>query len=134
MKQDITVTSQSPSPIEHVRQEFELWRKTRHNLCPIPNTLWDSAIQLSGKYTICQISKTLRLNHSDLKQRILKASEKKTDSAPAFIRMDFPRQSVLSEWSIEMENPDGAKMKISAKSAELPDLPQFCQNFIRGCR
>jgi len=69
-----------------------------------------------------------------LKRRILKASEKKTNSAPAFIQLDFPRQSVLNEWSIEMENTDGAKMRISAKSAEFPDLALFCHNFLRGCR
>jgi hypothetical protein len=132
MDQDNTVTTQTQPPIEHVRQKFETWRKSRDKRRPIPNALWDAAIQLHGEYGICQISKALRLNYSDLKRRILTASEKKADPSPAFIQFDFARQTAQSEWSVELENKDGTKLKISAKSSSLPDVMQLSHNFLRN--
>lgn len=134
MHKDLTVKHQQQTTIDHVRERFEFWRKSRVKQCPIPDALWDAAVQLHGEYTICRISKVLRLNYMDLKRRIFNTSEKGIDLPPAFIQLDLPRPSTLTEWSIEMENIEGAKMKISAKSCQLPDLKQLSQSFLGGCR
>ncbi len=55
------------------------------------------------------------------------------NQSSAFIKLEIPgQQTVDKEWSIEIENVDGSKMKISGKSIEIPDLISICQNFSRG--
>lgn len=120
------------SPIKKVQQQFENWRKNRKSKCsPIPEYLWEAAMGLHGEYSIYKIAKTLRLDYSKLKSKILNASKKKTESTPAFIQLDIPAaQPGHNEWAIEMENADGAKMKISGTCSEMPDIALICQNFL----
>lgn len=124
------------SPIKKVQQQFENWRKNRKSKrSPIPEYLWEAAMGLHGEYSIYEIAKTLRLDSSKLKFKILNAPEKKTESTPAFIQVDIPGpQPRQNEWSIEMENSDGAKMKISGTGSEIPDIASICQNFLGGKR
>ena len=51
---------------------------------------------------------------------------------PSFIQWKIPGQSVQNEWTIEIENVDGAKIKISGKALEPPDFISICQNFSRS--
>ena len=58
--------------LEDVQQKFTSWREKRTRRRPIPEGLWEAAINLSRakEYPINKIFKALRLNYSDLKRRI----------------------------------------------------------------
>ena len=59
------------SNLEEVRDQFEEWRRTRKNRRdPIPARLWKTAVKLAGSNAIHSISKALRLNYSDPKERV----------------------------------------------------------------
>lgn len=124
------------SQIKKVQQQFKNWRKNRKSKrSPIPENLWEAAIGLHGEYSTYEIAKALRLNSRKLKSKILNSPEKKAESTPAFIQFDIPEpQPGQSEWLIEMENVDGAKMKISGTGSEMPDITLICQNFLGGNR
>ncbi len=124
------------SQIKKVQQQFENWRKNRRSKrAPTPEYLWEAAIGLHGEYSTYEIAKALRVEYRKLKCKISNAAEKKTESTPAFIQLDIPGpQSGQKEWSIEMENMDGAKMKISGTCSEMPDIALICQNFLGGKR
>ena len=87
MEQNLTLTLSAS--LEQVRNQFEDWRRTRKSRRePIPRRLWKAAVKLSDSYSIHSISKALRLNYSDLKDRVHKQSapEKiKTLPAAGFI-------------------------------------------------
>jgi hypothetical protein len=134
--QQFSSANHRQSQIKKVQQQFENWRKKRRSKrSPIPEDLWEAAIGLHGEYGTYEIAKALRLNSRKLKSKILNAPEKKSESPPAFIQFDIPGpQPRQSEWLIEMENVDGAKMKISGTCSEMPDIALICQNFLGGKR
>lgn len=134
MSQDTTTESRQSPTIEVVLKKFEQWRTSRVKRSRIPNHLWDAAVELYDKYTICQISKALRLNYNDLKRRILDTAEPTTVSSPAFIQLDFTRQPEQEQWIIEIQNTAGDRMKISGSACRLPDIAQLSHVFLRDRR
>ena len=129
--QQSTSAARRHSKMKKVQQQFENWRKNRKGRSPIPESLWEAAVGLYGEYRIGEISKTLRLEGRKLKKRILNAAERKPAPSPTFIELDMPGlQPRGAEWAIEMENADGAKMKISGNGLEMPDFALICQNFL----
>jgi hypothetical protein len=65
-----------------------MWRETRRSRKPIPKKLWEAAAALCDDYTINQISKALRLNHTVLKKHIQSIKSgylSETVSQPTFI-------------------------------------------------
>jgi len=66
MDSDSTVLSGAttvPTTINEVRSKFATWRAAkRHNNSPTPDELWNAALSLRDRYSICAIAKALRLN------------------------------------------------------------------------
>ena len=118
--------------LKQVQAQFETWRKTRKSHGLIPEALWDAAISLAGPYSLHQISKGLRLNQTSLKERV-KASRNVTpeESSPtAFIELPpLNKPPISEEFSLDMENTVGAKMKIHVKGLAGIDLLSLTQAF-----
>jgi len=131
MKQS-KIASDRQLRMKKTQEQFESWRRNRKTRrSPMPEFLWEAAIGLYGEYKIGEISKALGLAGGELKKRISKALKKKADTTPSFIQMEIPvPQSKQNEWSIEMENGDGSKMKISGSGSQIPDVALICQNFV----
>ena len=103
--------------IESVRHQFEIWRKRRGRRGRIPEALWEAAVGLCREHSICEVSRSLRLNYTGLKNRSLKARDrglgvgKRSDHG--FVKLDLGEAIVPSECLVEMESPNGAKMRMS---------------------
>ena len=106
-------------PLEVVRDRFETWRRRRPCRGRIPEALWQAAVGLCREHSICEVSRTLRLNYNGLKNRVTRVR----DSSPAvgqhpelgFVRLDLGAPMTPSECLVEMEAPNGARMRISFK-------------------
>jgi len=118
--------------LEDVKQKFTTWRATRKHKTRIPDELWEAATALSGQYTIHQIAKSLRLNHTALKdQEAFRATDKITTAAQqaCFLELPPPQPSPPSECRIEMENSHGEKMRMHFAGEVSLDLFALSQNF-----
>ncbi len=119
MKETIShVTTPAIRPtIESVRHQFEIWRKRRRCRGRIPEALWEAAVGLCRGHSICEVSRSLRLNYNGLKNRSPKARDmglavgKRSDLG--FVKLDLGAPMVPSECLVEMEAPNGAKMRMS---------------------
>ena len=141
-----------PSPLESIRYQFEQWRKSRKNRRErIPENLWSAAVRLRDQYSVNQISRTLRLNYTDLMKRIptslqsclsktarsqgthrekRKAYTKRNRLSPAaFIEVDWQKGFPSSECIIEMEDTYGSKMRMSFKGHANLDLLELGKTF-----
>jgi hypothetical protein len=101
--------------IEQVEEQFRTWRRTRGKRCAIPDRLWQAAESLYPEYSVYHISKALRLNYTDLKQRIvpkqsteLSATVTKAD----FIELDLSDSMSPAECVVEMQDSTGSKMRM----------------------
>ena len=111
-------TTQAPvlSPtLEDVRCRFETWRSRKKTGSRIPNALWKAAIEQCRAHTILEVSRALRINYNDLKDRVhesKKVALPSTDGCVEFVKLDFEGQSRPLECIIEMEAANGAKLRM----------------------
>jgi hypothetical protein len=107
--------------LEEVQQLFEEWRRNKRRRDRIPAALWEAAVSLSGQHSSNKISKLLRLNHTAVRDCIgaHKQGEKSQGNAPAFIELAMSPSATVGECTIEMERPDGERMKICFKGSSI---------------
>jgi hypothetical protein len=121
-----------PTSLESVRSQFETWRETKTNPRErIPEDLWAEAVKLGDQYPINQISRSLRLNYTELKNRIFGACRQPSDqSAPAaFVELDCLEPYNSSECIVEMADAGGSRMKMTFKGQAGLDLLELGKAF-----
>jgi hypothetical protein len=77
-----------------------------------------AAVALCQDHSVLQVSRGLRLNYSDLKHRVReteKISAPEPGRCPDFVEVDFGSSTLPSGCTVEMETPNGAKMKMYFK-------------------
>src|SRR5579885_1052820 len=75
-----------PPGVRAVRDRFEAWRKEKSGREKIPERLWSQAAMLGKRHGVNLVSQWLRLNHSDLRDRIGTVPPPKSRNAgPAFV-------------------------------------------------
>jgi hypothetical protein len=119
--------------LEEVCQQFEYWRQTRKKRCTIPEKLWQAAQSLYPEYSLYHISKALRLNYTDLKQRF--EQKEPTFIPPSihsteFIELNIDSPIRPTECLVEMEDPYGAKMRMHVKGDAGLDLLELGKIFL----
>jgi hypothetical protein len=115
MKEKTTQIPVLSPTLEDVRCRFETWRSRKKNGSRIPNSLWQAAIEQCQAHSILDVSRTLRLNYTDLKNRVHNSNKvalPSTDEHVEFVKLDFEGQSGQPECIIEMEAANGAKLKM----------------------
>lgn len=123
-----------PSPLESVQYQFQTWRETKKSLRePIPEDLWAAAAKLRDQYPISHISRSLRVNHTDLKSRIFGNPSKMPDQAPSpvFVELDCRQPFSPPECIVEMEDGCGSKMTMTFKGQASLDLLELGKAFWR---
>jgi hypothetical protein len=138
-----TTENQVPT-LEEVQTEFEAWRNAGNRRRPIPERLWQLAVELSPRYRVSKISRTLRLNYHGLKNRIVNADDERpvvgkeppAPEKPAFMELGFLASSPASrcECTIETKSIDGREMKIGLRGERCPDVLEICRIFWRNDR
>jgi len=107
--------------LELIRNQFETWRKRRRRRSPIPEPLWQAAVGLCRERSIYEVSRTLRLNYNDLKDRVAEARDRSPTVKPnpdlTFIKVGLGTPIGSSECIVEMEAPNGARMRMSFKGS-----------------
>jgi len=104
--------------LEAVRKRFETWRKRGRPGRRISEVLWDEAVELCRDHSVSEVSRVLRLDYYDLKDRVYKAKDAGLGLDPGFVELDLGAPLVApAEWRVEMEAPNGAKMTLSLRGA-----------------
>ncbi len=145
-----------PARLESVRQRFERWRAAHEARSRIPDALWVAAVKAAGRCGIHRTSKALRLDYYSLKERVEEqsriasaqaersnadgrrrgkpASGTQQRAVPAFLEL-APAGHLPSvpmggcECTLELEDAQGAKMRIQLKAAQPPDLAALSRSF-----
>lgn len=133
--------SESAPTLEDVQEQFKTWRETKTGRERIPDFLWQAAADVfhNGEHSLHKISKTLRLNHTSLKQHveqhlpstIKSETEAAPEHSPAFISFELDPPISVSECVIEMEDTTGAKMRMCLRGKTDPNILGICKSFWR---
>jgi hypothetical protein len=105
------------STLESVGHQFGAWRKRRRCRGQIPEALWQAAVELCRDHSIFEVSRALRLNYNDLKDRVQRSRDRglAIGQGPdlGFVKLDLGTPIMPSECLVEMEAPNGSKMRLS---------------------
>ena len=131
MNDDTRDVSLIAPSLEQVQQRFESWRQRRKKRTRIPQNLWKAAAALSETYSISQLSKALRVNHTTLKNQVAKFAtlESSLSDGSAFVELPALAESFL-ESSIEMIKSDGSVMRMHVKGAGCLDVVELGRAFL----
>ncbi len=121
----------SPSiEMMQAQEKFKYWRKTRKSRKPIPEELWQVAVNLSKNHSVNQISKGLILGHTELKNRI-RAFSATSKTVSSFVEIGVPTSLFQnSECVVEMIDGNGAQMKMYFKGGACIDLLELGKTFL----
>jgi uncharacterized OsmC-like protein len=134
MSQD-PIISVTPK-LEQVKNRFETWRQAKQKGDPIPKKLWQAAVALCDKFTVSQVAQALRLDYNHLKRRVLSDRQNQgTDTGtladPVFFEWSVNAAQVDVRWEIEMQTPNGAKMKVTRSGPGAFDFGDIFNAFWR---
>lgn len=108
----------SSTPLETVVHHFEHWRATRGKRGRIPNELWTLVAPLMEQYNHNEIASALRLNHAQLKDRILPFLSKASQKSAMFVEYPLPSPvSLIESCIVEFTCKNGSAVKISGLTA-----------------
>jgi hypothetical protein len=111
--------------LERVQEQFEAWRRQRVKGQRIPEALWQAAVALYPHYSIYQISRTLRLDHMDLKARVGVGEKRKSKhrQEPQFIELPFTSPAAdTAECLVKVRDRRGSRIHIKMKGTGLGPL------------
>lgn len=134
-------TCELPARLVSLRRRFEDWRRTRKVRSRIPEPLWDSAVKLADRYGLHRTAKALRVNYYALKERLEGVTASGVRDVPegdgaTFLELAAvpPTRSIPTgscECTLELEDTDGAKMRVHLSGVATPDLVALSRSFWR---
>lgn len=106
------------SQLEVVVSQFEHWRATRGKRGRIPDALWALVAPLMGQYNHNEIAAALRLNHAQMKERVLPFLSHMPDKSATFLEYPLPSPtSSMENCIVEFTCKNGSAVKISGLTA-----------------
>ena len=131
-----------PAGLESTRRRFERWRLTQRSRSRIPEALWASAVKAATRYGLNPTARALGLDYYSLKRRVEAAAsrggsdrqEGAKSAAGKIRRGEFIELAPVApagspECILELEHPDGAKMRVHLTGMQVPDLAALSRNF-----
>ena len=121
--------------MERVRRQFERWRRTRPHFSPIPQDLWALAVEVAREHGVNATAHVLHLNHTALKKRVQAVKPNSGLEGPVGRRrprtsfVELPTPPPLSPCTIELENAQGAKLKIHLANPASLDWVALTRSF-----
>ena len=125
--------------LEGVGRRFERWRRTHKAHRRIPDRLWAAAVKTAGTCGLHRTSKALRLDYYSLKERVEQqaaADREERAAAPKFLELTPPAEHASAavpagpcQCTLELEDADGAKMRVYLRGVATPDLAALSRSF-----
>ena len=111
-----------PEPIAQLQRRFDEFRSSRPHRAKLPETLWESAVELARQHGLYSVAHPLRLDYVQLKKRLGGVSDvRKKAAKPAFVELVAAHPATMSECVVEFESSIGSKMRIQWKGSSTPD-------------
>src|SRR5487761_1944243 len=107
-----TNSSSIPEPIVQLQRELEQFRGSHAHRTRLPESLWQSAVELARQHGLYSVAHPLRLDYVQLKKRVGGVSDlRKKAAKPTFVELVAAHPATMSECVVEFESSIGSKMR-----------------------
>jgi hypothetical protein len=111
-----------PESIAQLQHQLNEIRSTRPRGKRLPDSVWQSAVELAREHGVYSVAHHLRLDYASLKNRLGGVSQRRRKARkPAFVELIATPAAMQGECSIEFESLRGGKVCIQWKAATAPD-------------
>jgi hypothetical protein len=115
-------TAVIPESITQLQRQLNEFRSTHAGRTKLPESLWQTAVELAREHGVYCVAHPLRLDYAGLKKRLRGVSSPQTKTTnPAFMELIESGAVPPEEWVIDLESSEGSKMRIQWKSSAPPD-------------
>ncbi len=116
-----------PAEVRRVKERFKCWRVDRQGRKRIPPKLWEAAAKLCETYSIHQVSRWLRLNHTALQKRAGRRSSLRSyRPKPAFVEWSLPPGILTgvssAEYVVEVVGRGDGAQRIHMRGVSVPEV------------
>jgi hypothetical protein len=139
------MNSTIPAELLELKSRFETWRTNRKYVRePIPDELWNAAVDLSRRYPPSLVGRVLKIDPSRLKKFLIKRSARTSvRKKPQATFFQLPTEIVLPEagspstqnsigYRFQIERPDGSRLTLTLPSLDLVSISRLCAEFLRS--
>lgn len=123
-----------PEAILHLQQQLDQWRGAQKGRTKLPESFWQSAVDLAKLYGVFRTAQPLRLDYTRLKQRLIGAPPQRKLPRPAFVELVRPQPAEMEGCVIEFESAQGGKMRVQWRSNTPPDWTNLLRAWRDGER
>ena len=110
-----------PEPIAQLQRQLDQIRSTQPRGRKLPDSVWQSAVELAREHGVYSVAHPLRLDYTGLKKRLGGSHRQRKARKPAFVELIAPGSAMLRECLIEFESLRGGKVRIQWKGEAPPD-------------
>lgn len=115
--------------LSEVRSQFERWRRNRTRGTRIPAALWQAAVEAAGECGVSKTAQELSLDYYGLKERLESASTTPAMAAKGRGFVEIPLPSTAPECVLELEDGQGARLRVELKGAAPTELETLARAF-----
>jgi hypothetical protein len=111
-----------PESIAQLQLQLDQIRSTQPRGKRLPDSVWQSAVELAREHGVYSVAHHLRLDYAGLKKRLWGVSHRRRKARkPAFVELIAPSSAMRGECLIEFESMRGSRVRIQWKAATSPD-------------
>ena len=124
--------------VEALRLRFDEFRSRHASRTRLPEELWRAAAEIAVRRGMNVVARCLRLDVNSLKKwmgqgtnpRATKRSAVNHATAPEFVELFAPAAGGAGNCVLEVESPQGAKLRLEWKGASSSELTQLIRAFV----
>jgi len=110
------------------------WRKHYQAPTPLPDEIWEEAVEVAAVHGVYQTSRALGLNYANLKKRVedvrdMVKSPPALPPRPTFIELRTPMPAVVGECALEVASRQGARMRVEMRDIPVSGLVTILREF-----
>ena len=116
--------------LKKLASELSRWRNENPSNRPLPASIWSSAADVARRIGVGPVAKALRLDHSKLKQLTFSSVNQPPVLAATFVELLPLASHVLGDCALEVESPQGARMRIQLQNTTSSGLAGLIREFV----
>jgi len=106
-----------PESITELQVQLEQFRSTHPARTRLPESVWQSAVDLARCHGLYVVAHSLRLDYTRLKKHVSGSSaHRRKSTLPRFVELMGAARAQVDEYVIEFESARGPKMRIHWKA------------------
>lgn len=116
-----------PAGLAALARRVARWRRTRTKRGPMPEALWEEAVEWAKEEGLSPVARTLGIDYGALRDRVAQRKRRAPEDDPSFVEVPLVTDSATT---IEISLPDGTRFSVRHPAFAPLDLAALVSTFL----